>query len=581
MLRRAASVSVVLLVLCSCHRPVSEAPTPANDPPGAATHGQLPLKYTARPTTPDITEGDLMSRLYVFADDSMQGRAAGTIGNVKGTNYIAAQAKDIGLRPAGDNGTYFQTIPLVRRQFDSTISATVAGAPLTVWRDFVPRDQGPGSVTDVQAPAIYGGLVGRDSSSVISADQAAGKVVVFAVAPSNAPWPGPFSRLGMTVRYPRAAAIAIVRLDDMPAPVRDFYQHGEVLTLAGDAPTAGGPLIPAYLYITDAVARRIFQGPLTALSAGTAGATVTMHARAAERPTSSPARNVIGILPGSDPTLAGEYVVLGAHNDHIGLNGQPVDFDSVLVFNRLARRGGVEDPPDSITPALAAAFKAARDSVRRLRAPRPDSVNNGADDDGSGSMALLEIAQALAATRPHPKRSILFMWHTGEELGTYGSDWFTDHPTVPRDSLVAELNMDMIGRGDSADTPGGGPRYLQVIGSRRLSTELGDLTESVNQRQPMPFTFDYRFDGNGEPHQYYCRSDHWEYARYGIPIAFFTTGGHPDYHQVTDEPQLIDYAHYARVVRFVRDLAVTVADLDHRPVVDHPKPRDPHAPCVQ
>jgi hypothetical protein len=93
--------------------------------------------------------------------------------------------------------------------------------------------------------------------------------------------------------------------------------------------------------------------------------------------------------------------------------------------------------------------------------------------------------------------------------------------------------------------------------------------------------FDYQFDGNGESHQYYCRSDHWEYARYGIPIAFFTTGGHPDYHQITDEPQIIDYVHYARVVRFVRDLAVAVANMDHRPVVDHPKPRDPDAPCVQ
>jgi Zn-dependent M28 family amino/carboxypeptidase len=160
---------------------------------------------------------------------------------------------------------------------------------------------------------------------------------------------------------------------------------------------------------------------------------------------------------------------------------------------------------------------------------------------------VLEIAEALASAPAKPKRSILFIWHAGEEEGLWGSEYFTDHPTVPRDSIVAELNIDMIGRGRADDVKGGGPGYLQLIGSRRLSTELGDLVEAVVKTEPTSFKLDYQYDANGHPQQYYCRSDHYEYARYGIPIVFFSTGGHRDYHQVTDEPQYIDYDQLARV----------------------------------
>ena len=179
-----------------------------------------------------------------------------------------------------------------------------------------------------------------------------------------------------------------------------------------------------------------------------------------------------------------------------------------------------------------------------------------------------------------PKRSILLVWHTGEEKGLLGSKWFTEHPTVPLAQIVAQLNIDMVGRGGAEDIAGGGPDYLQLIGSRRVSTELGDLIEAINKESPRPFKFDYQFDVNGHPERIYCRSDHYMYARYGIPITFFTTGQEPDYHQVTDEPQYIDYEHMSRVASFIRDIAVRVADLDHRPKVDKPV-GDPAAPCVQ
>ena len=160
---------------------------------------------------------------------------------------------------------------------------------------------------------------------------------------------------------------------------------------------------------------------------------------------------------------------------------------------------------------------------------------------------------------------------------------------MPRDSIVAQLNIDMIGRGDADDEVGrtkegapirGGPDYLQLVGSRRLSTELGDLVETVNRADHHGLAFDYAIDANGHPANIYCRSDHANYARYGIPVVFFTTGIHSDYHQVTDEPEYIDYAHMARVASLIEDIAVHVADLDHRIAVDQPKP-DPNAACRQ
>ena len=289
---------------------------------------------------------------------------------------------------------------------------------------------------------------------------------------------------------------------------------------------------------------------------------------------------MVALLRGSDPALKGEMVAIGAHNDHEGIFPMALDHDSIRAFNRVMRPEGANDAPGKPTEAQWGQIRHQLDSLRRVHKPRPDSIMNGADDDGSGSVGVLEIAEYLAHRGERPKRSILFVWHTGEELGLIGSDYFTRHPTVPRDSIVAQLNIDMIGRGEPDDIAGGGPGYLQVIGSRRLSTELGDMVEAVNREQAPSFRFDYSYDADGHPANYYCRSDHYMYARFGIPIAFFSSGSHRDYHQVTDEPQYIDYEKMAHVSRLVATTALRVAALDHRVVVDKPKP-DPDAPCKQ
>jgi Zn-dependent M28 family amino/carboxypeptidase len=209
--------------------------------------------------------------------------------------------------------------------------------------------------------------------------------------------------------------------------------------------------------------------------------------------------------------------------------------------------------------------------------PRLDSINNGADDDGSGSMAVLEIAEAIMAMPVKPKRSTLFVWHTGEEGGLVGSAYYVRHPTVPIDSIVAQLNIDMIGRGRAEDLPGGGDDYLAVVGSFFDSKDVGDAVRRVNKGAPRPLALDYKID---EPiawagyNNIYGRSDHYNYALQGIPIAFFFTGLHGDYHQRSDEPEFIDYPHYARIAGFIRNLTVELAN-GPRPRLNGTRPAKP------
>jgi len=293
------------------------------------------------------------------------------------------------------------------------------------------------------------------------------------------------------------------------------------------------------------------------------------------------ARNVIGIIPGTDPALRGEYVAITAHNDHIGFSHRVVDHDSLRAFNAIIRPLGADSRPPQPSPEETTAIRTILDSLRKIHAPRPDSISNGADDDGSGTIALIEIAEAFMKGNVRPRRSILLVSHTAEEAGLLGSEYFTDHPTVPIDSIVAEFDVDMIGRGSARDIKGGGPTYLEVVGLRRLSKEFGDWVEAANAKEPTPFVFNIDYDAPGHPDQYYCRADHYSYARYGIPSVSLSRGAHQDYHQVSDEPQYIDYPDYARLTQMVFDAALFVGNADHRPRLDAAKPTDPHVPCKQ
>ena len=540
-------------------------------PRDAAAQNALPLKYTSKTTQTAITPEDAMSRLYIFADDSMMGRLAGDVGGLKGTAYIEREVRRLGLVPGGDNGTFFQAVPLYTRALDLSSKLSADAEALVLGTDYVPVRFGGKPRPLEGGKIVYAGSM-DDQASLIPADAAAGKIVaVTGSSPS-----------GLAKKYPAALAFVVFRPDASMAQVRRFAMASSTL-MRSDADT----LTNTFSIFVPRSATAKFLG-VSAENArpGTVGRTLHGEIRYIEK--DAPARNVVAIIPGSDPRLKNQFVAIGAHNDHLGLRRTgAVDTDSVRAFNEIAQRiytARTHELPDfpgsGITPEERAKIKINLDSLHAIRPARLDSIYNGADDDGSGTVGALEVAERFAGAKVKPKRSLIFVWHTGEEEDLYGSTWFTDHPTVPRDSIVAQLNIDMIGRGETADIPGGGPGYLQLIGSRRLSTELGDLVESVNKSYSSPFKFDYQFDAAGHPEQYYCRSDHYEYARYGIPITFFSTGGHVDYHQVTDEPQYINFPHLVKVASLVADVAERIANLDHRVVVDKPKP-DPHGQCVQ
>ncbi|MEO5902896.1 MAG: M28 family peptidase [Gemmatimonadaceae bacterium] len=533
-------------------------------------------------TSSSITAADAKLRIYQIADDSMKGRDAGGIGNFKMTDLLEREVRRLGLEPGGDNGTYFQVIPMVRRFVDSASTLSVDGRTLALYSEFAPNRPSnsvrTGTVLKGSFSVVYGGRAG-DSLSTLTANDAAGKIVVLdAPLGSDRRPTGTYSTpLALAVsRYPRAAGIVIAALDLVtPAAATGLRSRGTGLSTGG----AREVVRPIGIIVTKAVAELMMGAPITSLSPGAMGRGVTGNIWFVERPVDAPVRNVIAIVRGSDPLLKNEYVAIGAHSDHLAILATPVDHDSVLAFNTVMRPEGAQTRAGAPTPAQLTAFHSILDSLRRVRPARLDSVYNGADDDGSGSVALLEIAESLASGK-RPRRSILLVWHTGEEAGLLGSAWFTDHTTVPHESIVAQLNMDMVGRGTAADFPGGGPRNLQVIGSRRLSTDLGNVLDSVNASRPVSYVIDYSFDAPRHPQNRYCRSDHYMYARTGIPIAYISRGYHIAYHQVIDEPEYINYEGLANVASFVENVAMAVANRNDRVRVDKPKP-DRLAPCRQ
>jgi hypothetical protein len=549
----------------------------------------LPLKLDPKPTTAPITTADLMTRVYLFADDSMRGRMAGSPEAMKGTEYIAAELKRLGLQPAGEKGTYFQDVPFGAQALDSTSSIQVGETVLRAGTDFIASGQLGVRPVSGTLDVLFGGQA-IDTTNILGADQIRGKLVLLRPAAGPPTNVNAFLASEGYKRYSEslatAAAVAVIGSPQIsPMVARNAFTPPPTVQLIPE----DGATTPAIIQLTQSAADALLGAPNASATKGAAGKSAKVDVKFTL--TRRPGRNVVAVLPGSDAKLKGQYVAVGAHSDHVGVRANgAVDHDSMRVFNRVVRPQGADTPPRPANGGEVARIRALTDSLRATHGPRQDSINNGADDDASGSMGVLEIAEAFVTSRQKPKRSVLFVWHIGEEAGMLGSDYFTKHPTVARDSIVAQLNVDMIGRGGTADVTGEGKNgellhgrdegYVQLVGSRRLSTELGDLVEDVNTKTKAGFQLDYGMDADAHPQNIYCRSDHYMYARYGIPVVFFTTGGHSDYHQVTDEPQYLNYDHFRRVTQLIHDVAWRVADLDHRPLVDKPKP-DPDAPCRQ
>ncbi len=540
----------------------------------------LPVAAAGGPAS--IKAEDLKEWLSYIASDELQGRAVFSAGLGLAAGYIADHLRVWGVEPAGDHSSYLQTVRVlgVKSTSHSTVTVQVgsdtrtfadgeaivfpknAGGKQHVTIDRVefagygldlPAEHhvdigdknvkgaaivwlGPDGPSTVDAQK-YRLLLQQRSRYVVDQEQAAASIGPDAQATGRRGGAGvPPAVSGPDAPGGRGAAAAPVpdfttveRLDKAVAPtVRAKDAFFEFLF-------SHAPL--RYEELRRKAASR---EPLPTFSLNDVRLTFNVDVDY-EIVRTQLTHNVVGIVEGSDPVLKNTYVAFGAHYDHVGY----ADIEVV--------RGD-------------AAPRRARAPGRVTEGAIDDRIWNGADDDGSGTVGLMALARAFAEG-PRPKRSLLFVWHTGEEAGRYGSLYFADYPVVPLDRIVAQLNVDMIGR--NRDNKPSEANTLYVVGSDRISSELHTISRAANQALPRPMMLDYEFNDPSDSESLYTRSDHYSYASKGIPVMFFTTGLHPDYHANTDEVSRIEFGKMTRVVQYVYETSVRLANLDHPPARDN------------
>ena len=458
-----------------------------------------------------ITQTDVARRIGVIAHDSMMGRDTPSRGLDLTAQYVASEFKKFGLKPAGDSGTFIQHYPLYRRRLDAANSTLLFRGPSEVPVSFAEG----ALVLFGSAPSepLIGELVllgGPVEPAQIAGDAIKDRVVVWPVDFTK-PLPGNAGQVVNALVAGGARFLVVVSNRDSAgfASQRDM-RLGEQVSLE-DA-SAGGPLVievdekSIISQIPDAAQQFVQLRGATSMVVQPAP---EWSAELVIKETSlgtTMVPNTIGILEGTDPTLKNEYLVYSAHMDHIGIQPNPAD-----------------------------------------------SISNGADDDASGTAGVIELAQAFAERGARPKRSILFITVSGEEKGLWGSSYFADHPTVPLKDIVANLNIDMIGR-NWKDT---------VVAIGMAHSDLGATLNRVGGAHPelnmKPIDDIWPEEG------LYFRSDHYNFARKGVPILFFTSGLHDDYHQVSDSPEKIDSEKEARLLRLLFFLGQEIGNTPTRP----------------
>ena len=546
----------------------------------------------ARGGVSSITPDELKDWLSYIASDQLEGRRIYTEGLGLAGAYIADHLKEWGVKPAGDNGTYFQSVKVngVRTTSKATVTVDVNGQSRT-FKDgegvTFPRNMGgKQTVTGDQIQFVgYGLQIPAATLDDYANTEAKGKVIVYLGAAPKMDPPVSFRLIGARARLAtEKGAVAVIgpaggggrggRGGATPPPAAGAAPAAPVPQGRGGQPDNGDfstvqkydvPVTPQ-LTATDEFFEFLFSGSdvkyadLKAKAAAQEplpdfalkGVKMTLNVDADYTVVRTQlTRNVVGIIPGTDPKLKDTYVAFGAHYDHTGYQETPPAAAGRGGFAGGGAPGGCEG--------------------QTRATPKPgDNINNGADDDGSGTVSLMALAKAYALG-PKPKRSLLFVWHSGEESGLYGSRYNADFPVVPLDKIVAQLNIDMVGRNRcDKDTE---ENVVYLVGSDRISTELHNLSEDANSSMEKPMTLDYEMNDPADPESIYTRSDHYSYAVKGIPIIFYTTGLHRDYHYVTDEVERIDFPKMAHIAKLIYSTGDKVANLAHAPARDNKGPR--------
>lgn len=453
-----------------------------------------------KPFAETITEKELQTHLYTLAGPDMEGRETATEGQRKAAAYIENFFRQIGLKP-GNNGSFQQTFPVYR---DSLVSSTlmVNNAEFKLNQDYQPVLQMSRTAGQYFSEVVFAGhgIVDGSYDDYAGLDVTGKAVLILDGAPSSyKAQPGRRGFRGPSALYGKinaaaergAAALLVVSPGFPRQPLPSLGSMYVNLYSAQQ-----GPGIYA---VSSKVAEAIMGENFAALTqkaktekltAKTINADVLLELNKQVKRLES--TNVLGYVEGT--TKSDEWLIVTAHYDHLGKRGDVIYF--------------------------------------------------GADDDGSGTVGVLEIAQAVAAAKAEgkgPARNIMFMTVSGEEKGLWGSDYFASHPTIPMDKLTADLNIDMIGRVDTERKLADTLNYIYVVGDDKLSTELKPLSESVNN-QHLKMTLDYKFNDPNDPEQIYFRSDHYNFAKNGVPVIFYYDGMlKADYHKPTDTPDKINY----------------------------------------
>jgi hypothetical protein len=484
-----------------------------------------------------ITAEDAKKHLSILASDEFEGRETGKPGAEKAANYIAGEFKKLGLQ-APVNGSYFFNVPLVQSALK--VSAfTVNGKPFVLGQDFIPN----GTVPNKNVSGSEVVFVGFGTESEIGSTDLAGKVVLWINEDKPEEGKTPNVAVRMTTArlkvfanlQSKKPAIILAANGDLTALLKRFGRSiaSPRLTIKEDAAKANAG-VPVF-HVTTAIADELVKstgktyGDLKTAAATTPVVTAKADftANFSNERTDVKAVDVVGFMPGTD--LKDEVLVFSAHYDHIGLETDP---------------------------------------------NAKDKVNNGADDDGSGTTGILEIARAFSKAKKDghgPRRSVLFLGNVGEEKGLLGSEYYTDHPIYPLANTITDLNVDMIGRvGEEYIGKPDSANYVYSIGSAMLSKELHDIGENANNTYTH-LKLDYKYDDPNDPNLFYYRIDHYNFAKHGVPIIFYFNGVHADYHQPGDEVSKINFPLLAKRAQLVFYTGWDLANRDKKPVVDGAK----------
>lgn len=455
-----------------------------------------------------IRSDQLRSDVEFLAQDSMRGRDAGSVDELRAGAWLAERAREEGLEPAGDDGTFFQVFPIYRTRQTPRSRIVISGKPFKIWEEAVVVWAASSSI---DAPILFVGE-GKEEDLETAPDIRGRVVAAVLSAPEDAPPLGPDlspRRYAMLSVRERArfltgrGAAAVILVSDSVAGQE--YKNIAAGWAQGDWSTEEGyeadrpPVIwvgPAALDLVKHVELR--RAP-------------RLQAELMVERFVVPSANIIARARGSDPALAGEHVLFSAHHDHLGV--------------RFAWEG--------------------------------DSIWNGADDNATACAALLAIGRAF---RESPaRRSALFVWHGAEERGLLGSYWHAEHPAIPRESIVAVLNADMIGRSspDSAALLGSVPPNL-------TSMALVEMGLAANAAVG-GFALDSTWERAGHPENFFRRSDHWPYVQKRIPALYFTALLHEEYHTPFDEADKIDWGKLTRMTRWMYATGWAVANAGQRP----------------